>query len=110
MSVHASAPAVSAELFTIPLEDNRYVVYAPLRRAAFVANAGTVNLLADLRAGCFDQVQDPEGSLVEFLRRLEILDAQPEQLPITEFSGAPEPISVTLFLTTASDVGTHFKI
>ncbi|MGH9755526.1 MAG: hypothetical protein ACREA2_22325 [Blastocatellia bacterium] len=89
MSLDASAPVVSAELFTIPLEDNRYIVYAPLRRAAFVANARVVNFLADLKAGAFDQSADTDGSMVEFLRRLEILDAGPEQSPITEFSGDP---------------------
>lgn len=104
MSTYAFAPVVSAELFTIPLEDNRYIVYAPLRRAAFVANASVVNLLADLKASCFDPATDPDGSMVEFLRRLEILAAQPEQLPVTEFSGDPEPTSVTLFLTTACNL------
>src|SRR5262245_3122297 len=104
MFINTSLPAVSAELFTIPLEGNRYIVYAPLRRAAFVANAGVVNLLADLKAGCLDRSADLDGSLIEFLRRLEILDAQPEQLPITKFSGDPEPTSVTLFLTTACNL------
>jgi uncharacterized protein len=104
MSDQASVPVVSAELFSIPLEDRRHIVYAPLRRAAFVANARVVNFLADLKAGGFDQSADPDGSLVEFLRRLEILDAPPEQLPITEFSGDPEPTSVTLFLTTACNL------
>ncbi|MGH9802684.1 MAG: hypothetical protein ACRD82_20145, partial [Blastocatellia bacterium] len=65
MSINVSTPVVSAELFTIPLLDNRYVVYAPLRRAAFVANASVVNSLADLKAGHFDQAQDPDDSLVE---------------------------------------------
>lgn len=104
MPAQASVPAISAELFTIPLAANQYIVYAPLRRAAFVANARVVNWLADLKAGCFDQATDPDGALVEFLRRLEILDAPPEQLPITEFSGDPEPTSVTLFLTTACNL------
>jgi hypothetical protein len=39
MSINASAPIISAELFTIPLDNNRFIIYAPLRRAAFVANA-----------------------------------------------------------------------
>jgi uncharacterized protein len=104
MNVNVSTPVLSAEIFTIPLEENKYIVYAPLRRAAFVANAGVVNFLADLKEGRFDQSADPDGSLVEFLRRLEILDASPEQSPITELSGDPEPISVTLFLTTACNL------
>jgi len=39
MSINASVPIISAELFTIPLDNNRFIIYAPLRRAAFVANA-----------------------------------------------------------------------
>ena len=97
------APVLSAEIFVVPLEE-RYVVYAPLRRAAFIANARTVNFLADLQAGFFDERADPDGSLVEFLRQLEILDAGPETLPITIFGGDPEPTTVTLFLTTACNL------
>jgi uncharacterized protein len=97
-------PVLSAEVFTIPLQRDRFIVYAPLRRAAFVGNARVVNFLADLHAGIFDPTADPDGSLVEFLRRLEILDAGPEKLPITVFGGDPEPTSVTLFLTSACNL------
>ena len=97
-------PLVSAELFAIPLEPDRFLVYAPLRRAAFVTNARVVNFLADLQAGLYDREADPDGFLVELLRRLEILDAGPEELPLTVFSGDPEPTTVTLFLTTACNL------
>ncbi|MCA1565871.1 MAG: radical SAM protein [Acidobacteria bacterium] len=97
-------PVVSAELFIIPMETGEYIVYAPLRRAAFVANARVVNFLANLQEGFFDENADPDGYLVEFLRRLKILDAGSETLPLTIFSGNPEPTSVTLFLTTACNL------
>lgn len=97
-------PRVSAELFSIPLEPDRFLVYAPLRRAAFVANARVVDFLADLQAGLHDREADPDGALVELLRRLQILDAGPEELPVTVFSGDPEPTAVTLFLTTACNL------
>lgn len=42
---------LSAETFTIPLDPGRYLVYAPLRRAAFVANSTVVNLMADIEFG-----------------------------------------------------------
>ncbi len=35
----APKPILSAELFTIPLSKSEFLIYAPLRRAAFVANA-----------------------------------------------------------------------
>jgi uncharacterized protein len=101
---HGKIPQLSAQLFSIPLEPGRYVVYAPLRRAAFVANATVVNFLADLREGIFDAAADPDGMLVEFLRRLEIVDGGPEAPPITTFRGDPEPTAVTLFLTTACNL------
>jgi hypothetical protein len=47
-------PVLSAEVFIIPAEAGQYIVYAPLRRAAFVANAKMVNFLADLQAGVWD--------------------------------------------------------
>ena len=97
-------PNLSAELFTIPLETDRYLIYAPLRRASFAGNARVVNFLADLKAGTYDQGADPDGSLTELLRQLEILDAGPEPLPITECSGEPQPTTVTLFMTTACNL------
>ena len=97
-------PTLSAELFTIPVEGRSFIVYAPLRRAAFIANAGTVNFLAALKGGGFDPTADPDGSLVEFLRRLEIVDAGPETLPIVTYAGPPEPTAVTLLLTTACNL------
>jgi uncharacterized protein len=60
--------------------------------------------LADLKNGRFDREADPDGALMLFLRRLEILDGGPETLPVTIFNGLPEATSVTLFLTTACNL------
>src|SRR5436190_13662907 len=96
---------VSAELFTIPLEDDRFIVYAPLRRAAFIANSPLVDFIADLReTGFVDGAVDPDGQITDFLRNLEIVDAGDEPLPITKFDGDPEPTTLTLFLTTACNL------
>jgi uncharacterized protein len=104
LSNQSTVPTLSAEIASIPLGAGRYIVYAPLRRAAFVTNTRVVNFLADLQAGILDDAADAEGTLVEFLRHLEILDAGSENLPITTFSGDPAPTSVTLFLTTACNL------
>ena len=49
-------------------------------------------------------VEPDEDDLVEFLRRLEIVDGGEESRPITTFSGDPKPTAVTLFLTTACNL------
>jgi len=95
---------VTAELFVIPFEEDGFIVYAPLRRAAFVANARVVNILAGLKDGHFEPASDPDGTLVEFLRRLQILDGGRETLPITTFEGVPKPTAITLFLTTTCNL------
>jgi uncharacterized protein len=99
-----AAPVLSAEVFVIPLEEAKYLMYAPLRQAAFVANARVVLFLADLKEGRFNPADDPDGSLLELLRRLEILDAGEQEPPASQFSGPPRPTSLTLFLTTTCNL------
>lgn len=91
---------MSTELFIIPLEESRYLVYAPLRLAAFVADAATVNLMVDLQEGQPVKPDDETEATIEFLRRLEFIDAGEEMRPITRFKGDPCPTEITLFLTT----------
>lgn len=100
----APAPRSSAEIFIIPIEPDRFLIYAPLRRAAFVANTTMVNVLVDLKDGRDGAPRDLSGPAIEFLRRLEIVDAGPETPPVTTFSGVPRPAAVTLFLTTACNL------
>jgi uncharacterized protein len=99
----ASSPRLSAELFTIPLDGGAFLVYAPLRRAAFVTNAAGVNQLAAQRdePGSHDPTAD---EFIELLRRLEIVDGGEEVQPLTRYHGDPKPTSVTLFLTTACNL------
>lgn len=96
-------PELSAEVFTIPL-GGAHLVYAPLRQAAFVANAPMVNLLADLREGRAVEIGRGGEEGVEFLRRLEIADGGAEIPPLTARTGDPKPTTVTLFLTTACNL------
>ena len=98
------APTLSAEVFSIPLEDGKYIVYAPARRSAFVANAQVVHFLSQLEKGLYDAAADPDGSLADLLHALQIVDAGPEGQPSAACHGDPQPISVTLFLTTACNL------
>ena len=100
----APLPVPDSGIFVIPLEQERYLVYAPLRKAAFVGNARVVNFLAGLRDGEYDASADPGGATTAFLRRLEMLDAGPARPPETSFPDTPDPVSVTLFLTTACNL------
>jgi uncharacterized protein len=100
----STAPLLSAEVFSIPLEEGKYIVYAPARRSAFAANARVVEIISRLEKGEFDAAADPDGALVDLLRALEIVDAGPEHPPSAACHGDPEPVSVTLFLTTACNL------
>ena len=103
-AVLASAPVLTAEVFVVPLDAGDFLVYAPLRQAAFVANARSVNVLASVQDGSFDPSSDPGGAFIELLRRLEIVDGGVEHPPTAAFGGDPEPTLVTLFLTTACNL------
>src|SRR5687767_6807167 len=99
----AQFPRISAELFVIPVDD-AFLVYAPLRQAAFLTSAAVVNQIADLQEGTFDASRPESEELLDFLRRLEIVDGGTEIKPITTFGGTPKPTTVTLFLTTACNL------
>jgi hypothetical protein len=62
-------PTLTSEIFVIPLEDKKYLIYAPLRRAAFVGNAATVNFLADLKSGHYSAASDPCGAVAAALQQ-----------------------------------------
>src|ERR1035437_7163061 len=85
MTVLASAKgvrsALSAEVFVVPLEANRYLVYAPLRRSAFVTTTGTVNLLADLKEGNACPMDPDSAAAMRLFRELGIVDSGPEVPP-----------------------------
>lgn len=98
------APSLTAEIFTIPLDGQRYLIYAPLRRVAFVANARMVNGLADLKAGAPGSRIDSTGEGINFLRGLGLVDGGEEAWPITVYQGEPQPTTLTLLLTTACNL------
>lgn len=108
MPVLASHHSVTAELFIIPVDEEiaepAWLVYAPLRQAAFLANSATINWIADLQQGRFDPSAPGADELLDLLVRLEIVGAGDERQPVTSFSGSPKPTSLTLFLTTACNL------
>ena len=107
-TVLQTIPRLSAEIFVVPTEDTEnpdsYLVYAPLRRSAFVAHSNVVNFIADLGEGYYDTDFDADGRLSRWLRALGILDGNPESRPEIRSEGPPEPTGVTLFLTTGCNL------
>lgn len=79
--------------------DGRYLVYAPLRQAAFLGNAAVVNQIADLQTGSTHATLSDPG-LLALLRELRIVDGGSEEAPRSSYAGNPQPTEVTLFLTT----------
>ena len=102
----ATLPAAcQTEINVIPLDVDRHLIYAPLKRAALVGNAAVVNFLAARQSGVATNPEDdPDGALTDLLRGLAMLDAEPEPLPVTNPQGTPQPTAVTLFLTTACNL------
>lgn len=100
----ATVPGLSAEIFLIPMGNSKYIIYAPLRRAAFIGNRSIADFLRRLQKGTLPSNADPDGSLVKLLLVLQIIGAGPEHRPVGERCGEPIPTGVTLFLTTACNL------
>lgn len=97
-------PQLSAEIFTISLGENRYLIYAPLRRAAVIGTTHIVSFLTALRQGCCETAVVSDAALLAFLRQVKIVDGEPETPPISIVTGEPLPTAITLLLTTACNL------
>ena len=95
---------LSAEIFFIALENSKYLIYAPLRRAAFIGNRSAADFLRRLRSGSLPPDANPDRSMLQLLRGLQIVGAGPERQPVSECAGEPMPTGVTLFLTTTCNL------
>jgi uncharacterized protein len=93
---------VPAELFVLALGESGYLVYAPLRRAALIANAALVRFLRGLRAG--RETFDAAPEIAGLLRSCGILGAGEERIPDRSPAGPPRPITATLLLTSACNL------
>jgi len=103
-----------AELFALPLDDAQFLVYAPLRRAALIANAALVRWIRECRgASNGDQTSSSvpasaaggEGpQIAEILRKCGMLAAADDRPPGAILSGPPRPTTATLLLTNACNL------
>jgi uncharacterized protein len=90
---------IRTDVFVIPLL-NRYLVYAPLRRTAFVTNAAGINLVYRLRHGEVKPANDDEAAFLRLCRRIRLTGDDGDWPIGTLQSPVFKPTEVTLFLTT----------
>lgn len=90
---------IRTDVFIIPLL-NRYLVYAPLRRVAFITNAAGVNFLHHLRRENRQPANEAETAFLHFCREIHLI-GEDGDYPISTLEwGIFKPTEVTLFLTT----------
>lgn len=83
-------PELSAEIYSIPLDDNRHLIYAPLHGSALLTDAAEADSL--------------NSANIDLLRRLNIRDDAATCPPFSTMSGTPLPTAITLLLTTACNL------
>jgi len=96
------SPRLPSELFLLPLEDGSYLVYAPLRRVALIANAALVRVLRALQNG--SEIPDAPTEVGAFLRECGILGHGEDRAPRNCRRGTPRPTTATLLLTNACNL------
>ncbi len=95
---------MATETFIIPLSDDKYIVYAPLRRTAFVANGTMVSSIAAVQTGRFNGSTGEDLALVRLLETLGLVGGDPDEPPGAVLAGPPRPVEITLLLTTACNL------
>ncbi len=97
---------LNSELFSIP-DEGAYLVYAPLRRMVFRADAEIVNILAALQEGQ-PQQEVVSHPVLETLRTCGIIDGPTEQKPAVLAPTRYKPTRVTLFLTSRCNLACRY--
>lgn len=98
-------PRLVTDLYAIPLAAGRFLIYAPLVRAAFQTSGHGVRLLRTLQAGSFPTAGgEAVRRFLALLRELEILEPGRVIEPVGEKTGPFAPTTATLFLTTACNL------
>jgi uncharacterized protein len=90
---------IITDVFVIPLL-NHYLVYVPLRRAAFITNSSAVNLLHRLRQGEVQPMSQDEENFLRLCREIRLIGEEGDSPIGTLQSDRFNPNEVTLFLTT----------
>ncbi len=98
-----AAASMTTEVFAVPVQDG-YLVYAPLRRIAFLANSASVNLLYLLRQGKELPAGKESSDFLGFCDRVGLFGGVGD-CPVTSLESPRfNPTEVTLFLTTSCNL------
>jgi len=88
-----------SEIYAIELEQDRYIIYAPLNRSAFIGNRSLAQVLSNAAESGEDIDDYLDNNMVDFLTKIGILNGLEAKEPDDEFIGNPTPTTITLFLT-----------
>lgn len=101
--MHEPTERLGTELFSIPLDRDRYLLYAPLHRLALVGNGALVNTIARCRENVPTPHAASDPATLRLLRRLGLLtrgpDGPSDNPPGDRYCGPPAPSCLTLLLT-----------
>ena len=97
-TVSINKPLISTDVFVVPYE-NAYIIYAPLRRLAFVANAAAVNMIALLKEGAIENPTEEQSTFIRFLDAIHLTGADGNRPIGGLVQPTYKPTEVTLFLT-----------
>jgi uncharacterized protein len=94
---------VATETFVIPLANERFLVYAPLRRTAFVANRSLVGSLAAAQTGQVSASTTEDRALARLFEEWGLVgdERRADHSPGAVLTEPPRPVEITLLLTTA---------
>ena len=91
---------MSTELFSIP-HVNKYLIYSPLKGISFFATQGQVNILYLIQDQGLDEGDVPPSysKFVKRMKDLQIVNGEPDEIPLPKKEGKFEPTTVNLFPT-----------
>jgi uncharacterized protein len=101
--MHENRESYTDQIFSIPLAeagDDKYLIYAPFKGIAFIANPALVNLMVDTFASGIDdsQIASSDPGLMNFLYSLDFFTPAPLPEDATDDTGGAVDTAV-LFLT-----------
>ena len=95
----ASRPASPGDLFVIKSGEDRYVLYAPLRRAVAAVNGAAANVVSRYVTEGGASLGSEGAALIQALEAQGLLAAQTDAAPVFPANYKFSPIEVTLFPT-----------